>query len=98
MGGVRFVRLGTHLQACWENPVRRTVLAASVTAVLAGLALPSFGGTLPVGVTYDVKDGVSVGVTVNGQPGAGASSRDGRTCVGVSEQLPQCVDVGPITR
>ena len=78
--------------------MRRTALTLSATAVLGGLAVPSFAGTLPVGVTYSVKDGVSVGVTVNGQPGAGASSRDGRTCVGISEQVPQCVDLGPVTR
>jgi ABC-type sugar transport system substrate-binding protein len=76
--------------------VRRTVLAASVTAVLGGLALPSFAAALPVGVTYSTKGGVFVGTTVNGQPAVGASSESGRTCVGVSYQMAQCVDVGPV--
>jgi hypothetical protein len=77
--------------------VRRTVLALSAAAVLAGLALPSFAGELPVGVTYDTKNGgVSVGTTVNGQPGAGASVRDGKACVGISYQLPQCVEYGAV--
>jgi hypothetical protein len=77
--------------------VRRTVLAVSVTAVLGGLALPSLAGTLPVGVTYDTKNGgVSAGVTVNGQPGAGGSVRDGKACVGISYQLPQCVEYGAV--
>ena len=77
--------------------MRRTVLAVSVAAVLGGLALPSFAGTLPVGVTYDTKNGgVSVGTTVNGQPGVGASVRDGKACVGVSYQLPQCVEYGAV--
>jgi hypothetical protein len=80
--------------------VRRTVLAASVAAVLTGLAVPSLaaGSEPPVGVTYDVKDGVFVGTTVLGQPGAGASVHDGRACVGFSYQVPQCVDAGPISR
>ena len=77
--------------------MRRLVLAASATAVLGGLALPSFAGTLPVGVTYDTKNGgVSAGVTVNGQPGAGASVRDDKACVGISYQLPLCVEYGAV--
>lgn len=79
--------------------MRRTVLVASVTAVLGALAVPSLATTEPpVGVTYSVKDGVYVGTTVNGQPGASAASDGGRTCVGLSYQLPQCVDTGSITR
>jgi ABC-type sugar transport system substrate-binding protein len=77
--------------------VRRTVLAVSVTAVLAGLALPSFASsTAPVGVTYSTKGGVYVGTTVNGQPGAAAGTNGTRTCVGLSYQLPFCVDTAPI--
>ena len=71
--------------------MRRTLLAVSVTAVLGGLALPSFATDLPVGVTYSVKDGVSVGTTVNGQPGAGASVHGTEACVGISYQMPACV-------
>ncbi|HUR14827.1 MAG TPA: hypothetical protein VM097_10090 [Mycobacteriales bacterium] len=78
--------------------MRRTVLAVSAIAVLGGLALPSFASsTSPVGVTYSTKDGVSAGVTVNGQPGAGARVSGGEACVGISYQLPQCVELG-ITR
>ena len=73
--------------------MRRVVLAASVTAVLGGLALPSFATELPVGVTYSVKDGVSVGTTVNGQPGAGASVHGTEVCVGISYQMPACAHV-----
>jgi hypothetical protein len=80
--------------------VRRTVLAASLAAVLGLLAVPSLAAESepPVGVTYDVKDGVFVGTTVFGQPGAGASLHGGRACVGFSYQVPQCVDAGPVTR
>lgn len=75
--------------------MRRTVLVASMAAVLGGLALPSFAAP-PVGVTYDTKDGVSVGTTVNGQPGAGASVRGTEVCVGLSYQLPACAHVDTV--
>ena len=79
--------------------MRRTVLAATVTAVLGALAVPSFATTEPpVGVTYSVKDGLYVGTTVNGQPGASVASDGGLTCVGLSYQVPHCVDTGSITR
>jgi hypothetical protein len=72
--------------------VRRTVLALSVTAVVGGLALPSLASTTsPVGVTYSTKDGVSVGTTVNGQPGAAASVHGTEACAGLSYQMPVCV-------
>ena len=75
--------------------MRRTVLAASLTAVLGGLVLPSFAGELPVGVTYDTKNGgVSVGTTINHQPGVGAWVTGGKACVGASYQVPQCVEYG----
>ncbi|HUR13593.1 MAG TPA: hypothetical protein VM097_03770 [Mycobacteriales bacterium] len=74
--------------------MRRVLLAACVAGLLAGLAAPSLAGTLPVGVTYSTKDGgVSVGTTVNGQPGVGAWVRGGRACVGASYQMPQCVEL-----
>ena len=77
--------------------MRRTVLAASLTAVLGGLVLPSFAGELPVGVTYDTKNGgVSVGTTVNHQPGVGAWVTPGKACVGASYQMPQCVEYGAV--
>jgi hypothetical protein len=78
--------------------VRRTVLALSVAGVIGGLTLPSLASTLPVGVTYSTKDGVSAGVTVQGQPAAGARVSNGEACAGISYQLPVCVGVGPITR
>ena len=78
--------------------MRRAVLVASVTAVLGGLALPSFATTLPVGVEHDTKGRVYVGVTVNGNPGVGASVEDGRACVGVSLQLPYCQELPPVQR
>lgn len=76
--------------------MRRALLAASLPAVLAGLAAPSFAGTLPVGVTYSTKGGVSVGTTVNGQPGVGAWVSGGSACVGASYQVPQCVQYGTV--
>jgi hypothetical protein len=79
--------------------VRRTVLALSLTAVLGGLALPSLAATSPVGVTYDTKNGgVSVGTTVNGQPGVGAWVTPGKACVGASYQVPQCVEYGAVIK
>ncbi|MDQ1694658.1 MAG: hypothetical protein QOJ03_11 [Frankiaceae bacterium] len=52
---------------------------------------------LPVTVHSDTSNGVSVGVDVFGQPGAGAGvSPDGKVCAGVSEQLPVCVGGGGI--
>jgi hypothetical protein len=78
--------------------VRRTVLALSAAAVLGGLAAPALAtADLPVGVTYSTKDGVSVGTTVNDQPAVGARVSGGEACVGISYQLPQCVELG-ITR
>ena len=52
--------------------------------------------SLPVTVTHDTSNGVSVGTAVGDQPLVGASvTPDGRACVGISEQLPTCVG-GPI--
>lgn len=77
--------------------MRRTALAFCL-AVLATLAVPALAApSLPVGVTYDVKDGASVGTTIGGQPGAGASVRDGQACVGFSYQVPQCVELPDTT-
>jgi hypothetical protein len=96
MGGVRFVTIGrtNPSQALREIPVRRTVLALAVTAVVGGLTIPSLAAPkLPVGVEYSVKDGVSVGTTINDQPGAGASVHGTQVCVGISYQLPACTHV-----
>ena len=76
--------------------MRRTFLAASLTAVLGALAVPSHAGELPVGATYSTKDGVSVGTTVNHQPGVGAWVTGGKACVGASYQMPQCVEYGTV--
>ena len=78
--------------------MRRAVLALSAAAVLGGAALPSLAQTLPVGVTTDTKGGVTVGTTVNGQPGVGASVRDGQACVAASLQLPVCADLPGVSR
>lgn len=77
--------------------MRRTVLALSVTTVLAGLAVPSFAQELPVGVDVETKDGVVVTTTVGGQPGTYTGVRDGQACVVVSKQVPFCRTV-PSTR
>jgi hypothetical protein len=51
---------------------------------------------LPVTVTHDSSNGVSVGVAAGSQPLVGASvSPDGTACVGFSKQLPVCAG-GPI--
>jgi hypothetical protein len=80
---------------------RRLVLAGVVTAAIGGAVVPSFAAsapTPPVTVTTDTHDGVSVGVFVGNQPGAGASvSPDGRACVGISLQLPVCAGGGITT-
>jgi len=100
IGTIRARRIGAPIRDRRETPVRRTLLASAVAAVLACLGLPALAGPPdpPVGVTYDVKDGISVGTTIGGQPGAGANVRNGRACVGFSYQVPQCVDLGPVTR
>jgi hypothetical protein len=83
--------------------MRRLVIAAALGAAVAGTAVPSLAqvstpkGTLPVGVTYSTKDGVFVGTTINGQPGAGAWVRNGQACVGFSYQVPQCATLPPVT-
>ena len=79
--------------------MRRAVLAVSVTAVLGGLALPSFAQpSVPVGVEHDTKGRVYVGVTVNGNPGVGVDVENGKACVGVSLQLPYCQALPSIQR
>jgi hypothetical protein len=73
---------------------RRLVLVGVVSLAVGGAVVPSFASSappLPVTVTTDTHDGVSAGVSVGGQPGAGAHvSPDGQVCVGVSLQLPVC--------
>ena len=41
---------------------------------------------------------MTVGTTVNGQPGVGASVRDGQACVAASLQLPVCADLPGVAR
>jgi hypothetical protein len=82
---------------------RRLVITVVAATAVVGTVVPSFAagtGTLPVSVQKNTDSGVSVGVYVNGQPGAGATvDRDGRVCVGMSYQIPQCVAiVEPSTR
>jgi hypothetical protein len=64
--------------------------------------VPSFAQSLPVTVEHDTHDGVTVGVTVNGQPGAGATvTPDLQACAGIGESVPVCTPavgdaIGPI--
>jgi hypothetical protein len=73
---------------------RRLVILAVGGVAVVGAVVPSFAATAPsapVTVQTSTSDGVSVGVSVFGQPGAGASvSHGGTVCAGVSEQLPVC--------
>jgi hypothetical protein len=79
--------------------VRRTVLALSAVAVVGGLVAPAFATQeLPVGVTYDTKDGVSVGSTFGKQPLFGAHASERGACFGFSYQMPTCVDTGITTK
>ena len=77
---------------------RRLVIAGVAAAAVGATVAPSFAASapsIPVTVTTDTHDGASVGVDVFGQPGVGASvSPDGTACVGVSLQLPVCVNGG----
>lgn len=83
--------------------MRRLVIAAAIGAAVAGTAVPTLAqtstprGTLPVGVTYSTSNGVFVGTTLFGQPGAAARAGTGGACVGFSYQVPQCVTLPPVT-
>jgi hypothetical protein len=75
--------------------VRRTVLALSVTAVIAGVVAPAFATQeLPVGVSVSTTNGVSVGTSVGKQPLVGGSVSERGACVGFSYQMPTCVETG----
>jgi hypothetical protein len=76
--------------------MRRLVIAAAVGAAVVGTAVPSLAaqtpkGTLPVGATVRTDNGVFVGTTIFGQPGAAAGVGNGQACVGFSYEVPQCV-------
>jgi hypothetical protein len=77
--------------------MRRLVFAAVTGAAVIGSMAPTFAATLPVAVHESTKDGVAVGVDVNGQPGVGVVVANGRACVGMSYQVPQCADIPPVT-
>jgi hypothetical protein len=77
--------------------MRRPVLALVLGAALVGGAAPALAGTLPVTVHESTDGGVAVGVDVNNQPGVGVVVANGRACVGMSYQVPQCADVPPVT-
>jgi hypothetical protein len=84
--------------------MRRLVIAAAVGAAVVGTAVPSLAAqtatpkqSLPVGVTYSTKDGVSVGVTVDGRTAVAASVANGEACVGISLQVPACVGLPGVT-
>ena len=77
---------------------RRLIVTGVAAAALAGAVVPSFAttgqGQLPVGVQVDTSNGVAVGTTIVGQPGAGASvENNGRICAGFSYEVPQCVAI-----
>jgi len=77
---------------------RRLLIAGAAAAVVAaGAAVPALAATGGP-VTVDTHDGVTVGVTVGSQPGAGAHvSPDGQVCVGISLQLPVCTPGGIVS-
>jgi hypothetical protein len=74
---------------------RRVVICGVAAAALAGAVVPSFattGPASPVTVHTDTRNGVAVGTTIFGQPGASASvENNGRVCAGFSYEVPQCV-------
>jgi hypothetical protein len=79
---------------------RRLVITGVAAAAIAGAVVPSFAstgtgtGTLPVTVQTDTRNGVAVGTTIFGQPGAAASvQNNGRVCAGFSYEVPQCVAI-----
>jgi len=83
---------------------RRLVISGVAAAALAGAVVPSFASTggpaSVVTVQTDTSNGVAVGTTILGQPGAAASvENNGRVCAGFSYEVPQCVAIiSPSTR
>lgn len=81
---------------------RRFIITGIAAAAIAGAAVPSFAQSLPVTVTHDTHDGVTVGVSFNGSPGAGVRvAPDGSVCAGLGEDIPVCTPavgdaIGPI--
>ena len=76
---------------------RRLVILGVAAAAVAGAVAPSFAQSSPVGVQVSTTNGVAVGVTVNGQPGAGARVSNGEACVGISYEIPFCAGLPPVT-
>lgn len=77
---------------------RRLVIAGIGTAAVIGTVVPSFASS-PVTVNESTDNGVFVGVGLEGEPVAGAwVTPEGTACAGVSKQIPQCVDAGPVLR
>ena len=73
---------------------RRLVVLGVAAAAVTGVVVPSVAASAPaspVTVHPSTGNGVSVGVDIFGQPGAGASVGSGGTvCAGVGEQVPLC--------
>jgi hypothetical protein len=76
---------------------RRIVVTGLAAAAVLGTVVPSLAASpaqsSPVGVQVTTTNGVFVGVDVLGRPAAGAGTTAEGVCVGVSEQVPQCVPV-----
>ena len=81
---------------------RRLVISGIAAAAVLGAVVPSFAQSLPIAVQHDTHNGVSVGFTVNGEPGGGARvTPDGQACAGLGEDIPVCTPavgdaIGPI--
>jgi len=81
---------------------RRLVVLGVTAAAVVGVVAPSFAQSFPIGVQTSTDNGVSVGFTVNGEPGGGAAVRNGQACAGLGEDIPFCTPpvtiVSPRTR
>ena len=70
---------------------RRLVISGVAAAAVLGAVIPAVAQSLPVTVTHDTNNGVTVGVSFNGSPGAGVHvSPDGSACAGLGEDIPVC--------
>jgi hypothetical protein len=70
---------------------RRFIVSGIAAAAIAGTAIPSLAQSLPITVTHDTSNGVSVGVQDGNAPVGGASvTPDGQACAGLGEDIPVC--------
>jgi hypothetical protein len=72
---------------------RRLLVAGIAGAAVIGTVVPTLAATTaPVGVTVTPQDGGAyVATSIEGRPLVGGGSTSQGICVGVSEQVPQCV-------